>query len=389
MPDRPGKLRGKVRRLLRPIAGAWPMPMHPMQPVWWIRAPALDQAERRAHRGQVGEDLPRGGVDVEGDLRVGLAAADDRGQHGEVAQPGVGRGARRRPGRRARPRPRGPARRYRASWAWRSAAPGWRGRSRPSRRSQASGSAVSCGEVTAAPLALAGTRGPARPRGRRWWSRRARRPCWRSRAGPWPRATSSPGPWYSMIRPTPPLTPWRRSISRMTSLALTHGGSVAGQPHAPDLRHREVQRLAGHRHRDLQAAHADGEHAQRAGRAGVRVRAGQRRARPPEPLHVHRVRDPVARPGVPEPEPLAGRAQEQVVGHVALVGLQQVVVDVLRPRPRCGPGPGRAPRARASPSCPVASWVSVWSIRSPISGRPSSRRRPDARRSASARRSIP
>ena len=39
MPDRPGKLRGTVRRLLRPIAGACPMPMHPMQPAWWIRAP--------------------------------------------------------------------------------------------------------------------------------------------------------------------------------------------------------------------------------------------------------------------------------------------------------------------------------------------------------------
>jgi hypothetical protein len=37
---------------------------------------------------------------------------------------------------------------------------------------------------------------------------------------------SSPGPWYSMIRPTPPLTPCRRSISRITSFALTHGGSA-------------------------------------------------------------------------------------------------------------------------------------------------------------------
>ena len=32
-------------------------------------------------------------------------------------------------------------------------------------------------------------------------------------------------PWYSMTRPTPPSTPWRRSISRMTSLALTQSGS--------------------------------------------------------------------------------------------------------------------------------------------------------------------
>ena len=35
-----------------------------------------------------------------------------------------------------------------------------------------------------------------------------------------------PSPWYSMIWPAPPFTPWRRSISRMTSLADTQSGSV-------------------------------------------------------------------------------------------------------------------------------------------------------------------
>ena len=40
VPDRPGKFRGMVRRLLRPTAGACPMPMQPMQPDWWIRPPA-------------------------------------------------------------------------------------------------------------------------------------------------------------------------------------------------------------------------------------------------------------------------------------------------------------------------------------------------------------
>src|SRR5699024_1458026 len=35
---------------------------------------------------------------------------------------------------------------------------------------------------------------------------------------------ASPGPWYSMMRPTPPLTPWRRSISSTTSLAETQSG---------------------------------------------------------------------------------------------------------------------------------------------------------------------
>lgn len=40
MPERPGKLRGKVRSELRPLAGAWPMPMQPRHPAWWMRAPA-------------------------------------------------------------------------------------------------------------------------------------------------------------------------------------------------------------------------------------------------------------------------------------------------------------------------------------------------------------
>jgi hypothetical protein len=42
------------------------------------------------------------------------------------------------------------------------------------------------------------------------------------------------------------------------------------------------------------------------------------------------------------PEPLAGRAQEQVIGHVPLVGLQQVVIDVLDRS--LGPDPVQAER---------------------------------------------
>jgi hypothetical protein len=32
VPDRPGKFRGTVRKLIVSVAGAWPMPMHPLQP---------------------------------------------------------------------------------------------------------------------------------------------------------------------------------------------------------------------------------------------------------------------------------------------------------------------------------------------------------------------
>jgi hypothetical protein len=34
VPERPGKFRGTVRRLIRPLAGAGPIPMQPLQPVW-------------------------------------------------------------------------------------------------------------------------------------------------------------------------------------------------------------------------------------------------------------------------------------------------------------------------------------------------------------------
>ncbi len=47
VPDRPGKLRGVVRSEFCPIAGACPMPMQPLQPAWWRRAPAVTSAPRR------------------------------------------------------------------------------------------------------------------------------------------------------------------------------------------------------------------------------------------------------------------------------------------------------------------------------------------------------
>ena len=106
-------------------------------------------------------------------------------------------------------------------------------------------------------------------------------------------------------------------------------GQLPHQPHAPDLRHHEVERLPRHRHRDLEATGADREHAERARRAGVAVRAEQRLARDAEALHVHRVAHAVAGLAVPEPEALARAVQEEVVVRVAVVGLEQVVVDVL------------------------------------------------------------
>ena len=60
------------------------------------------------------------------------------------------------------------------------------------------------------------------------------------------------------------------------------------------------------------------------------VGAGQRLCGHAEALHVNGVTDAVARLGVPDAESAAGAVEKQVVVGVAFVGLQQVVVDVLR-----------------------------------------------------------
>ena len=46
VPERPGKLRGVVRSEITSVAGAWPMPMQPLQPAWWMRAPSVTRLYR-------------------------------------------------------------------------------------------------------------------------------------------------------------------------------------------------------------------------------------------------------------------------------------------------------------------------------------------------------
>ena len=106
-------------------------------------------------------------------------------------------------------------------------------------------------------------------------------------------------------------------------------GELADEPDAPDLRHREMERLSGDRERDLQPTRPDREHAQRPGGAGVAVGSDHGLARGAEALHVHRVTDAVAGLAEPEPEPAARALEEHMVVGVAEVGLEDVVVDVL------------------------------------------------------------
>jgi len=123
-------------------------------------------------------------------------------------------------------------------------------------------------------------------------------------------------------------------------VALQHGednvlrahpvGQLPGELHAPHLRHINRVRLAGHRHGDIEAAGPDGEHADGARSRRVAVGPNQRLARLPEPLLMHRVAHAVPRPAVPRAKLLAGAAQKEVVVRVLEVGLNQVVINVLR-----------------------------------------------------------
>ncbi len=103
-----------------------------------------------------------------------------------------------------------------------------------------------------------------------------------------------------------------------------------GQLHAHDLRHVEIERFSTHGYGHSQTASPHCQHSQGTGSAGMAVGAKKGLARFSKAFHVHRMAD--AGPGRAEPqaEPLTGTTQEQVIIGVAVVSLQQVVVNVLR-----------------------------------------------------------
>src|SRR6266536_1481170 len=100
------------------------------------------------------------------------------------------------------------------------------------------------------------------------------------------------------------------------------------QPHADHGRHRGLERMARRGEGDLEPARADRQRPARPRGRGVRVRPEQGRAGAGEALGVDLVADAVAGPR--ELHAVARRAglQEQVVGGVAGVELEHVVVDV-------------------------------------------------------------
>jgi hypothetical protein len=96
-----------------------------------------------------------------------------------------------------------------------------------------------------------------------------------------------------------------------------------------DPGHSQPDRFPGDGPRHVDAADADCQHADRAGRARVTVGPSQAPSRPSETLHVGGMRHAISWLRIPEAEPTSGRPEELVVLRVLAVGLQQVVVYVL------------------------------------------------------------
>ena len=345
------------------------MPMHPMQPAWWMRAPA-------AIRSSVPPPLVRS---ARISREVGLTSKLD------AACPSAGR-ARSRPTI-AKSRSPGLAEEPITTWEIGSPATSRTGTTLPGDDGLAISGSIAdrsivsvdvvggavvgqqLDPVVLASLGLAGIRAPPRRRGTPSSVAPSSAPMlamtWRSIAV----SPARPGPWYSMIRSDPALDvvaaqhlqdhvlgarPSRGSspVSRTPQISRHRGCTAARRPSpAPPPGRRR-------RWRACPATPA----AQVWESEPTRVLPGDAEA-----LHVDGVGDAVAGLGEPQAEALAAELQEQVVLGVLLVGLQQVVVDVLHATARCGRGPAPSPPAPASPCVPVASWVSVWSMARPSS----------------------
>ena len=328
VPERPGKLRGTVRREIASVAGAWPTPMQPMQPAWLSRAPAATSLATRAAAGERLERLPGRRVDVEGDPVGRLAPVDRVRDDLEVAQPRIGAGADHHLG------DLGPG-----DLPHRPDVAGARGQrdQRLERREvdllgDVVGGVLVGQQLDPVVLAvLGGQEAPDLAVGREHRRRGTELGAHVGDHVPVHRAQRRhAGPVVLDDAPEAAVDAVAAQHLQDHVLGAHPVGQLAGQPDAPDRGHPDVVGLPGHRQRDLEPAGPDREHAERAGRAGVRVRAQQRLARRAEALHVHRVRDAVAGLGEPQPPLARRRSQEQVVVGVAEVRLQQVVVDVLR-----------------------------------------------------------
>ncbi|MNZ68343.1 hypothetical protein D3C78_866080 [compost metagenome] len=287
----------------------------------------MDEGAEVAQRGEVFQDLPRGGVDVEGDVRVDAMVLEHHRHDGEIAQARVGRGA----DHALVHRPAG----HLADRDHVAGAAG-AGDQRHQRGEVDLDLLVIVGGGVGeqfAPVRFAAAGGEKRPQHVIGGEHAGRRPEFRTHVGDDVAIHGAQAfkpvavVLEDLAHPSADIVATQHFQDDV--LGADPVGQAPGQADADDARHPDVEGLAGDRQRHFQAAGADGEHAHRAGRAGVAVGAEQGAARLAEVLHVHRVAHPVARPAEPDAETPAGALQEQVVVGVLEVGLQQVVVDVL------------------------------------------------------------
>ena len=105
-------------------------------------------------------------------------------------------------------------------------------------------------------------------------------------------------------------------------------GQPALQPDPHHIRAFEVERSAGHGHRNVQTARADRDHSRAAAGRCMAVRAQQDLSRRAETLQVHLVADSIARTAEKGPDLKGHALQVAVVIGVLEAGLKHVVVHV-------------------------------------------------------------
>ena len=263
-----------------------------------------------------------------------VAGRQHRARQGEVE---VGRVHRRADAdlldRRARRPPR-PARRCPGSAAWPRAGRARRGRSRRARRTRSPASGASSAKSSSRcwrrshsrVLSSGGKTAAVAPSSAIMLAIVARSGTARS---------AVPGPVNSKTLFLPPRT--RQAPQQLEDHVLgLDPGAVERvvEMHLHDLRAGDLVGMSGHRDRHVEAAGADGDHAERAARGGVRVGAHEDAARPGVALDVHVVADAVAGARVVDAVAAAERLQHAVVVGVLEVELDHVVVHVLERRAR-------------------------------------------------------
>ena len=177
-----------------------------------------------------------------------------------------------------------------------------------------------------------------------------------------------PGPVNSKTLFLPPLTLSWRSSSRMMSLACTHGPrELAVEVDLDDLGAGDLVRVAAHRHRHVEAAGADRDHARarRSWWCASRRRPGCRPAwRSARCARSGRCRCPGASSGCRT----CGASACSMRWSSGFLKSSWMTLwsTYWTARSTCTRGTLELLELHAAPSCPVASWSSVWSIRSAI-----------------------